>query len=83
MSKYETLDYDVLLKESEYEIRKYSNFFIVEYENDNENTSGFRFLFKYISNDNKDKKKISMTTHVIQEVSNENRKIDFIAGFFG
>lgn len=65
MSKYETLDYDVLLKES-------------EYENDNENTSGFRFLFKYISNDNKDKKKISMTTPVIQEVSNENRKIAFV-----
>ena len=33
MSKYETLDYEVLLKEDEYEIRKYVDFFIVEYEN--------------------------------------------------
>ncbi len=78
MSKYETLDYDVVLKESEYEIRQYSNFFIVEYENADENTSGFRFLFNYISNDNKNKEKISMTTPVIQEVSNENRKIAFV-----
>lgn len=75
MSKYETPDYDVLLKEDEYEIRKYSGFNIVEYESLDENTSGFRYLFKYISDDNKESKKISMTVPVIQE---KNNKIAFI-----
>lgn len=78
MSKYETLNYDVVLKEDNYEIRKYSDFFIVEYENIDENTSGFRALFKYISNDNKENKKIAMTTPVIQEMIDENKKIAFV-----
>lgn len=75
MSKYETPDYDVLLKEDEYEIRRYPGFNIVEYESLDENTSGFQYLFKYISKDNKENKKISMTVPVIQE---ENNKIAFI-----
>lgn len=80
MSKYETLDYDVLIKEDKYEIRKYVDFFIVEYENpiDPEINNGFRSLFKYISNDNKENKKISMTTPVIQEVTKENKKMAFV-----
>lgn len=32
MSKYETPDYDILMKEEAFEIRKYGDFFIVEYE---------------------------------------------------
>ncbi len=80
MSKYETLDYEILIKEDEYEIRKYINFFVVEYEdsNDPEIKDGFGSLFKYISDDNKENEKISMTTPVIQEVTNEIKKMAFV-----
>lgn len=81
MSKYETLNYDVLLKEEEYEIRRYNDFFIVEYENSSDPNikDGFGSLFKYISSDNKENKKISMTTPVIQEVNKEMKKMAFVA----
>ena len=80
MSKSETLDYDILLKQDEYEIRKYVDFFIVEYENaeDLESKSGFGTLFKYISDDNKEDEKISMTSPVIQEVTKEKKKMAFV-----
>lgn len=80
MSKYETLDYEVILKEEECEIRKYMNFFIIEYENENdpEINNAFGSLFKYISDDNKENQKISMTTPVIQEVNKEKKKMAFV-----
>ena len=86
MSKYETLDYEVVIKENEYEIRKYLNFYIVEYENANDPdiNNGFRSLFNYISSDNKENEKISMTTPVIQEVAKESKKMAFVVpGKFG
>ena len=86
MSKTETPDYEVLLKEDEFEIRKYLDFFIVEYENDNdpEINKGFGSLFNYISSDNKENEKISMTSPVIQDESNGNKKMAFIVpGKFG
>ncbi|MDY0143087.1 MAG: heme-binding protein [Bacteroidales bacterium] len=86
MSKSETLDYDVLIKEDEFEIRKYLDFFIVEYENENDPDimNGFGSLFKYISSDNKENEKISMTTPVIQEVTKEKKKMAFVVpGKFG
>ncbi|NLC66460.1 MAG: heme-binding protein [Clostridium sp.] len=81
MSKYETLNYDVFLKEEAYEIRNYTDFLIVEYENasDPKIKDGFGSLFKYISSDNKDNKKISMTTPVIQEVNKDMKKMAFVA----
>ncbi len=78
MSKYETPDYDVVIKEDDFEIRKYADFFVVEYENDQENTSGFQTLFSYISSDNKENEKISMTVPVIQDVLKENKKMAFV-----
>lgn len=80
MSKYETPNYDVLVKEKEFEIRKYADFFIVEYENKNdpEIKNGFGSLFKYISNDNKENEKISMTIPVIQEETEEKKKMAFV-----
>ncbi|WP_051237828.1 SOUL family heme-binding protein [Lacticigenium naphthae] len=80
MSKYETPDYATVIKEEEYEIRKYVDFFIVEYENSNdpEIRSGFGSLFKYISSDNKDNEKISMTVPVIQEETNGKKKMAFV-----
>ncbi|MFO8069561.1 MAG: heme-binding protein [Alkalibacterium sp.] len=80
MSKYETPDYDVLMKEEDCEIRKYVDFYIVEYENLNnqESNSAFGTLFKYISSDNKANEKISMTVPVIQEVTKEKKKMAFV-----
>lgn len=80
MSKYETPDYNIIVKENEFEIREYVDFFIVEYENtdDPEIQNGFRSLFKYISSDNKDNEKISMTVPVIQEVTKVNKKMAFV-----
>lgn len=80
MGKYETPDYDVLLKEKDFEIRKYSNFFIVEYEdiNDPDSSSGFASLFNYISSENRENEKISMTTPVIEEVTKGKKKMAFV-----
>ncbi|UJF15418.1 heme-binding protein [Jeotgalibaca sp. MA1X17-3] len=80
MSKYETPDYEVLIKDGAFEIRKYVDFSIVEYEDasDPEITKGFRSLFKYISSDNKENEKISMTVPVIQEVTKEMKKMAFV-----
>ena len=86
MGKYETPDYEVLIKEAKYEIRKYTDFFIVEYENANdpEINSGFGSLFKYISSDNKKNEKISMTTPVIQQENKGSKKMAFVVpGKFG
>lgn len=81
MSKSETPDYDVLLKEKECEIRQYPEFFIVEYEdtNDPKIKNAFGSLFKYISDDNKEKKKIAMTSPVIEEVTDGMKKMAFVA----
>ncbi|MCA9764780.1 MAG: heme-binding protein [Carnobacterium sp.] len=80
MSKYETPNYDIVLKEEEFEIRKYANFFIIEYENesDPEVENGFGSLFKYISNDNEKNEKISMTVPVIREETEQNKKMAFV-----
>lgn len=77
MAKYNTLDYTVILSEGDFEIREYKNFFIVEYENvDDPNTDkGFTSLFRYISNDNQAKAKISMTTPVLTNKSESVKKL--------
>lgn len=80
MSKYETPDYDVLLKEDEFEIRKYVDFFIVEYENteDPKIKDGFGSLFQYISSDNQAAEKISMTVPVISQEFDQQRTMAFV-----
>ena len=69
-----------LEKENSFELRKYGQFYIVEYDNraDPDVDRGFRTLFKYISSENKDNEKISMTVPVIQEETDENRKMAFV-----
>lgn len=80
MSKYETPDYDVLEKEHAFEFREYGHFYIVEYDNraDPDVDRGFRTLFKYISSENTENEKISMTVPVIQEDAQDNRKMAFV-----
>lgn len=80
MGKYESPDYTVKISEDEFEIRKYSDFYIVEYDNDNDPniTRGFGTLFSYISDNNKQKQKIAMTVPVIEELSQNKKKMAFV-----
>ena len=70
-------DYTVLKKESEIEIRQYKNFLTasIEIEGNRKEAigKGFRFLFKYISGENKNKENISMTIPVMQKSSGNNK----------
>jgi len=80
MSVYETPDYEVKLKESSFEIRQYSDFLMVEYDNEEDplSNNGFGTLFRYISNDNEEKQRISMTIPVIEEMTENKRKMAFV-----
>jgi hypothetical protein len=76
-------DYIVLKKESEIEIRQYKNFLTASIETDGDRkeaiSKGFRFLFKYISGENKNKESISMTIPVMQKSSGNNKwNISFV-----
>ena len=70
-------DYTVLKKESEIEIRQYKNFLTasIEIEGNRKEAigKGFKFLFKYISGENKNKENISMTIPVMQKSSGNNK----------
>lgn len=87
MSKIETVEYDIVLKEDQYEIRKYRDFFIVEYENirDPESERAFGTLFKYIGSENKEdqekvfnnKKEVVSQEWLLNE-NNESRLIKII-----
>jgi hypothetical protein len=80
MGFYETPEYQVMLKEKTFEIRRYADFLIVEYENEEDPFSqkGFGTLFRYISNDNQEGQKISMTVPVIEEMTGNKRKMAFV-----
>ncbi len=80
MGRYETPEYKVLVKEDEFEIREYTDFYIVEYDNDNDPgiQKGFGTLFNYISSDNKENQKISMTIPVIEEIVQDKKKMAFV-----
>lgn len=81
MAKYNTLNYKVFFKDGDFELRKYADFFIVEYESkDDPNIEkGFSSLFRYISSDNEKDEKISMTTPVLTNKHEGFKKIAFVA----
>lgn len=80
MGRYETPDYEVVKSDNNFQLRKYESFYIVEYYNikDPEITNGFNTLFRYISRDNRENKKISMTVPVIEEVKSDKMKMAFV-----
>jgi hypothetical protein len=80
MSFYETPEYEVMLKERSFELRRYADFLMVEYENEADpfSQNGFGTLFRYISNDNEERQKISMTVPVIEEMTDNQRKMAFV-----
>jgi len=80
MARYETPAYEVTLKEGNFELRIYKDFYIVEYENPNDPdlNYGFGTLFRYISKSNDRSEKISMTIPVIKEVTSKGLKMAFV-----
>ena len=62
---YEEANYEVVKQNKVYEIRKYSDRLAIETITSNQGSS-FRKLFNYISGNNENKEKISMTTPVTQ-----------------
>ncbi|NTW70963.1 MAG: heme-binding protein [Eubacteriaceae bacterium] len=80
MARYERPKFEVILTESSFELRKYKDFYIVEYsnENDPEIENGFGTLFRYISRENKTLQKISMTVPVIEEIAGNQMKMAFV-----
>ena len=80
MSKYETPAYEIKLKEGDFELRTYKDFYIVEYENasDPDLNYGFGTLFRYISKSIDRNEKISMTIPVIKEVTERGLKMAFV-----
>lgn len=80
MGRYEHPEYQVILTETPYELRKYETFTVVEYSNDADPNAdaAFRTLFRYISSDNKEHRKINMTVPVIEEIESGNMKMAFV-----
>ena len=66
-------NYKIIKSSENYEIRKYSNRLAVEVEFSSE-SSGFRYLFNYISGENTTSEKVNMTVPVTQST-----KIDMTA----
>lgn len=74
----EKADYKVILKEDDYENRQYEPMVVaVSQESDLRGGSGFDKLFNYISGNNNEKKKIEMTTPVLNDLNQEQMTIAF------
>jgi len=73
---YEEANYQVIKKNQNYEIRKYSNRLAVETIEYNR-SSGFRKLFNYISGNNNTNEEIKMTTPVTRIEKNGNMTMQF------
>ena len=72
---YEEANYEVVKKNKEYEIRKYSDRLVIETNSTEGN--GFRKLFNYISGNNEKNQEIKMTVPVTQEIKNGNMTMQF------
>ena len=72
---YEEANYEVVIENKEYEIRKYSDRLVIETNSIEGN--GFRKLFNYISGNNQKNQEIKMTVPVTQEIKNGNMTMQF------
>jgi hypothetical protein len=71
--------YKVLLKEGNFEIRQYEPMIVaVSQEEDLKGGGGFDKLFGYISGNNQDKRKVDMTTPVLNNLDMQNLTISFV-----
>jgi len=71
--------YQVLIKEGDFEIRQYEPMIVaVSNEEDLRGGGGFDKLFGYISGKNQEKKKIEMTTPVLNDLDQKKGTIAFV-----
>ena len=79
MSKYESPSYQVILKEGLFELRKYEPFNTTSVnESSLKGYSGFGLLFSYISGNNSEAQKMSMTVPVINTFEKEELTMEFV-----
>lgn len=80
MSLYETIPYEVIKKEKQFEIRKYDNILLASTKTaiNQRFDSGFSNVFKYISGENNNQSRISMTTPVVSFEENDH----LVTGFY-
>ena len=71
----EMLNYQILEKDGNFDIRQYEDYWVVRTEIDDDyrksTGKGFRLLFSYISGNNKQQEKIAMTGPVMQQEKGE------------
>lgn len=77
MAQYESPDYEVIIREEPYELRRYEVFEIAMVDMNNRN-DGFRVLFRYISGANQQQQQISMTVPVLQKEAEPNQTMSFV-----
>lgn len=79
MAKYETPTYQVIKKDGPIEIRHYDTFNTTAFQETKlSGYNGFDHLFGYISGNNENKQKISMTVPVINEISSQSMSMEFV-----
>lgn len=75
----EALDYKIIKKFDDFEIRKYDEINIVSIDTKKAaGSQGFSMLFNYISGQNKDKVEIPMTAPVLNKISKEETTMAFV-----
>lgn len=80
MSYYERPEFKVIIEEKPFELRHYEPFYVVTYS-DKEDANlnyGFQTLFNYLSKNNREEKKISMTVPVIESKKEGTQKMSFV-----
>lgn len=79
MGRYETAEYEVLKKENNIEIRSYKEYMTAAIREENlVSASGFGAIFRYISGENEEDRKISMTTPVLNELTEHEVTTEFV-----
>ena len=77
-SDYETQKYEVVLKDSNFEIRYYPPAIKAKVLSENGSNNNFMKLFKYISGNNSNNEKIAMTTPVYLSNEDETNAMEFV-----
>lgn len=80
MSLFETVPYEVLEKHKNIELRKYETFYVASTKTrlDSRLSGGFNNVFNYISGQNEEKEKISMTVPVVSRMEEDQLVTSFI-----
>ena len=77
-TKPEEQSYQIIQTKADFEIRYYPPVMMASYLSESNNSSGFRYLFRYISGANESQTKISMTTPVHMEKTLKGNSMAFV-----